>query len=143
MFKKILVPTDGSALSHKAIAGAIELASALGASIVGYCGAEDYPLSFAEYTLVDPEQFRRQALSGAERHLRHIADAAAAAGVACRTVAAECDTVWSGIIDTATSQGCDLIFMASHGRRGLSAALLGSETHKVLTHSKIPVLVYR
>ncbi|ANB17730.1 universal stress protein [Dokdonella koreensis] len=143
MFKKILVPTDGSALSHKAIAGAVELATALGAGLVGYCGAEAYALSFAEYTLVDPEQFRAQALAGAQRHANAVARAAAAAGVPCETAAAPCDTVWSGIIEAATAHGCDLILMASHGRRGLSAALLGSETQKVLTHSTIPVLVYR
>ncbi|MGH8631829.1 MAG: universal stress protein, partial [Burkholderiales bacterium] len=78
-----------------------------------------------------------------ERLTKDIAEMAARGGVACETLCLTNDHPWEGIIEAATTHGCDLIFMASHGRRGLSALLLGSETMKVLTHTKVPVLVYR
>ena len=144
MFKRILVPTDGSDLSEKAIAAAIDLAQTLKATVVGMTTLEPYSYSnLSEYrpeTLDDYEARMDQA--GAER-LGRIADAAARAGVPVETVSAKSFSPYEAIIDTAKTRNCDLIVMASHGRRGLNAVLLGSETQKVLTHSIIPVMVYR
>jgi nucleotide-binding universal stress UspA family protein len=144
MFKRILVPTDGSELSNKAIAAAIDLAKSLGASVVGMTTLEPYSYSnLSEYrpeTLDDYESRIDQI--GAER-LGRIADAAARAGVPVETVAAKSFSPFEAIIDTAKGKSCDLIIMASHGRRGLNAVLLGSETQKVLTHTSVPVMVYR
>ena len=144
MFKRILVPTDGSELSNKAIAAAIDLAKSLGATVVGMTTLEPYSYSnLSEYrpeTLDDYES--RMDQIGAER-LGRIADAAARAGVPVETVAAKSFSPFEAIIDTAKGRSCDLIIMASHGRRGLNAVLLGSETQKVLTHTSVPVMVYR
>jgi nucleotide-binding universal stress UspA family protein len=144
MFKRILVPTDGSELSNKAIGAAVDLAKMLKASLVGMTALEPYSYSnLSEYrpeTLEDYE--KRMDEVGAER-LGKIADAAARAGVAIETLALHTFSPYEAIIDAAAQKGCDLIVMASHGRRGLNAVLLGSETQKVLTHSKIPVMVYR
>jgi nucleotide-binding universal stress UspA family protein len=144
MFKRILVPTDGSDLSNKAIAAAIDLAKTLKATVVGMTTLEPYSYSnLSEYrpeTLDDYES--RMDQIGAER-LGRIADAAAQAGVPVETVSAKSFSPYEAIIDTAKGKGCDLIIMASHGRRGLNAVLLGSETQKVLTHTSIPVMVYR
>ncbi|MGB2817261.1 MAG: universal stress protein [Burkholderiaceae bacterium] len=144
MFKRILVPTDGSELSEKAIAAAIDLAQTLKATVVGMTTLEPYSYSnLSEYrpeTLDDYEA--RMDKAGAER-LGRIADAAARAGVPVETVSAKSFSPYEAIIDTAKNKNCDLIVMASHGRRGLNAVLLGSETQKVLTHSGIPVMVYR
>lgn len=144
MFKRILVPTDGSELSTKAIAAAVELARTLKAALVGMTTLEPYSYSnLSEYrpeTLDDYEARMDQA--GAER-LGKIANAAAQAGVPVETLAVKSFSPYEAIIDTAKAQNCDLIVMASHGRRGLNAVLLGSETQKVLTHTSIPVMVYR
>jgi len=144
MFKRILVPTDGSDLSDKAISAAVELAITLKASVVGMTTLEPYSYSnLSEYrpeTLDDYEARMEQV--GAER-LRKISTAATNAGLAVETVAVKSFSPYEAIIDTARNRGCDLIVMASHGRRGLNAVLLGSETQKVLTHTSIPVMVYR
>jgi nucleotide-binding universal stress UspA family protein len=144
MFKRILVPTDGSDLSNKAIAAAVGLARTMKASLVGMTALEPYSYSnLSEYrpeTLDDYEA--RMDQLGAER-LGRIADAAAKAGVPVETMAVKSFSPYEAIIDAAKDKGCDLIVMASHGRRGLNAVLLGSETQKVLTHSSIPVMVYR
>ena len=144
MFKRILVPTDGSELSNKAIAAAVDMAQTLKATLVGMTTLEPYSYSnLSEYrpeTLDDYEARMDQA--GAER-LGRIADAARQAGVPAETVSVKSFSPYEAIIDTAKSKNCDLIIMASHGRRGLNAVLLGSETQKVLTHSSIPVMVYR
>ena len=144
MFRRILVPTDGSELSDKAIAAAVDLARTLKANVIGMTTLEPYSYSnLSEYrpeTLDDYEGRMDQA--GAER-LGRIADAASRAGVPVETVAVKSFSPYEAIIDTAKERNCDLIVMASHGRRGLNAVLLGSETQKVLTHSRIPVMVYR
>ena len=144
MFKRILVPTDGSDLSNKAIAAAIDLAKTLKATVVGMTTLEPYSYSnLSEYrpeTLDDYEE--RMDKVGAER-LAKLADAAAQAGVPVETLTVKSFSPYEAIIDTAKGKGCDLIIMASHGRRGLNAVLLGSETQKVLTHTSIPVMVYR
>lgn len=147
MFKHILVPTDGSALSADAVSKATDFARETGARITFFYAKPDYPVAFyGEGALIDPttpEKFAEMAERQAGELLAAAEAAARNAGVACDTVSVTSDTPWEAIIKTASDQGCDLVFMASHGRRGLSGLLLGSETQKVLTHSKIPVLVYR
>ncbi|HRE18086.1 MAG TPA: universal stress protein [Rhodocyclaceae bacterium] len=147
MFKNILVPTDGSELSLQTAKRAISFARESGARITAFFAKPEYPVAyFGEGALIDPttpEQFAELAEAQARQFLGEIEKLCAEAGVACSTDAQTSDVPYEAIIAAADKAGCDLIFMASHGRRGLSAFLLGSETNKVLTHSKIPVLVYR
>lgn len=147
MFKHILVPTDGSALSDSTVARAVSFAKETGARITFFYSQPDFPMPiYGEGALIDPttpEQFAKSAASEAEAILSKARGAAEAAGVACDSDTAVNEVPYEAIIDAADRHGCDLIFMASHGRRGLSGLLLGSETQKVLTHSKVPVLVYR
>jgi nucleotide-binding universal stress UspA family protein len=144
MFKKILLPTDGSELSAKAIQGAIKMARELGAAVVGVTVVEPYSYStLSEYRPETLEAFEARNAQAAEQRLAPIVQAAKDANVPCETVTIKSFSPYEALIDTAKKHGCDVIFMASHGRRGLSAVLLGSETQKVLTHSTIPVLVYR
>jgi nucleotide-binding universal stress UspA family protein len=144
MFKKILLPTDGTELSGMAIEGGLEFAKALGASVVGVTVIEPYSYSnLSEYRPETLDDYEQRMLKAAAERLGKVADAAARAGIAVETVTVKSFSPYEAIIDTAKSTGCDVIFMASHGRKGLSAVLLGSETQKVLTHSTIPVMVYR
>ncbi len=144
MFKKILLPTDGSELSAKAVQGALKMASELGASLVGLTVVEPYSYSsLSEYRPESLEAFEARNAQAAEQRLASLVQGARDAKVPCETVTVKSFSPYEAIIDTAKRTGCDVIFMASHGRRGLSAVLLGSETQKVLTHSTIPVLVYR
>jgi nucleotide-binding universal stress UspA family protein len=133
MFRHILIPTDGSELTTRAILGGIALAKVVGAKVTGI-------------TVTVPSQIfadTKPTNAVAEKYLGQIKDAAAAAGVSCSVIHAEHEQPYQAIIDATKRNGCDLIVMASHGRRGVSAFMLGSETTKVLTHSTIPVLVYR
>lgn len=147
MFKHILVPTDGSQLSSDAVKRAIDFAKDSGARITFFFAKPDYPVAFyGEGALIDPttpEKFAEMANKQAADVLSDCTTIAAGAGVPCSTVSVTSDVPYEAIIDAADSTKCDLIFMASHGRRGISGLLLGSETQKVLTHSKVPVLVYR
>lgn len=147
MFKHILVPTDGSQLSTDTVKRAVAFAREAGARITFFFAKPDYPVAFyGEGALIDPttpEKFAEMADKQADEVLSACAKLAAEAGVECALVSATSDIPYEAIIDAADSAGCDLIFMASHGRRGISGLLLGSETQKVLTHSKVPVLVYR
>ena len=147
MFKHILVPTDGSALSDSTVARAVSFAKETGARITFFYSQPDFPMPiYGERALIDPttpEQFAKSAASEAEAILSKARGAAEAAGVACDSDTAVNEVPYEAIIDAADRHGCDLIFMASHGRRGIAGLLLGSETQKVLTHSKTPVLVYR
>ncbi len=147
MFTRILIPTDGSELSRSAVNAGIEFAKQINAKVVGFYATETYPIMvYGEYIPVEPispEEFRRLEEARAKTLLGYIESAAKNAGVQCTTECMESSQPYEGIIKVAQSQKCDLIFMASHGRRGLSALVLGSETNKVLTHSKVPVLVYR
>ena len=147
MFKHILVPTDGSSLSAKAAREAVALAKSLGAGVTGFYAAPNYSVQvygdFVPADFITPQEFARQTKRTGEQYLAVIQKAAAAAGVRCKTAQATSDTPWKAIIKAAHENKCDVIFMASHGRRGLAALLLGSETTKVLTHTKIPVLVHR
>lgn len=144
MFKKILLPTDGSDLSAKAVSGAVEMAAKLGAKLVGMTVIEPYSYSsLSEYRPESFEDYEARMEQAAKERLEKLEGAAKAAKVEIETVVAKSFSPYEAIIETATKNGCDVIFMASHGRRGLSAVLLGSETQKVLTHSTIPILVYR
>ena len=144
MIKRILLPTDGSELSSKAIAGAIELAATINASIVGITVVEPYSYSsLSEYRPESFDDYEARMDKAAKERLASLESAAKAAKVAVETMVVKSFSPYEAIIDAATKNGCDTIFMASHGRRGLNAVLLGSETQKVLTHSTIPVMVYR
>lgn len=147
MFKHILVPTDGSQLSQDAAKQAITFAREINAKITAFFAKPEYPVTyFGEGALVDPttpEKFSEISDKQASEVLGNIRQLCTEANVACDTLTATSDVPYEAIIEAATRSGCDLIFMASHGRKGISGLLLGSETNKVLTHSKIPVLVYR
>jgi nucleotide-binding universal stress UspA family protein len=145
MFKNILLPTDGSEVSEVAIRKGVEFAASIGARLTGfYVIPEFHVLSYRTGTMADTKSgFARDSKEHAERYLGRIRETAQAAGVACETTYATGDQPYAAIIKAAQDHGCDLILMASHGRRGVQAFLLGSETQKVLTHTKIPVLVLR
>lgn len=148
MYRHVLIPTDGSRLSVKAIKAAARLAKALGARLTGVYIIPPYvPPMYGEAVVyvpeVSPTHYKELSEKEAKKALSVVELQAKAAGVPCKTVSLTADQAWQGIIRTARSKKCDLIVMASHGRRGLSGLLLGSETMKVLTHSKTPVLVCR
>ncbi|MCB1964093.1 MAG: universal stress protein [Rhodocyclaceae bacterium] len=147
MFKHLLVPTDGSTLSEATVNRAISFAGEAGAKITFFYAQPDFPMPiYGEGALIDPttpEQFAQSAAQEAQRILDNARSKAEAAGVACDTDTTVNEIPYEAIIDAAERKGCDLIFMASHGRRGLASLLLGSETQKVLTHTRIPVLVFR
>jgi nucleotide-binding universal stress UspA family protein len=146
MYRKILLPTDGSALCESAAQKGIEFAKFAGASVVAFHAIP--ATSYLIYTEAGPsdvlaEQFEREAKMRGQQLVDSLENSAHQAGVPCETLLATNDHPWEGIIAAANQKGCDLIFMASHGRRGFTAMLLGSETARVLTHTKIPVMVYR
>ena len=146
MFKSILVPTDGAELSQRAVRTAVELAKVHEARITGIHVIPDYHLLIAYEGAFDPvteERIEEEAKTRAETYLAFVRKVAEDAGVACDTVCETSDHPHDAILKTASARKCDLIVMTSHGRKGLAAMLLGSETRKVLTHGKIPVLVVR
>jgi nucleotide-binding universal stress UspA family protein len=145
MYKSILIPTDGSELAAKAVQHGMAFAKEIGAKIT----VLTVTVPFHVFTL-DPqsvedtvEEYKKRVQADTAKLFGTVAKVANAAGAACETVQVEHEHPYRAIIDTAKSKGCDLIVMASHGRRGVSAIVLGSETVKVLTHTKIPVLVHR
>lgn len=145
MYKHILLPTDGSELAGKAVKNGIDFAKETNAKItVLTVSAPFHVFTFNTQAVEDTqEEYRKRMREHTSKTLQSVADAAKAAGVECETLHLEHEHPCQAIIDTAKGKGCDLIMMASHGRRGISAIVLGSETLKVLTHSKIPVLVHR
>ena len=146
MFKHILLPTDGSALAMKAVQAGITLAREMGASVTGYYAIEPAPHHLTEgYVRGErlAEELERRSHDIARRSMEEVSAAARAAGVPCDTVITETVPAYRGIVETASEKKCDAVFMASHGERGLTSLLIGSVTHKVLAHSKIPVLVFR
>lgn len=145
MYKHILIPTDGSELSKMALEEGVALAKALGARVtVVTVTAPFHVITVSPGMLTDtPERYKERVKALASQYLDVAKNIAAAAGVACEVVNIEHEHPYKAIIDTAQHRGCDAIQMASHGRRGVSAVLLGSETLKVLTHSIIPVIVCR
>ena len=148
MFKHILAATDGSRLSDKALDAAIGLARDLGARLTAFHATQDYPIMpFAEYATVagslSPAMWKADQEKRARRILAKVEAKARRAGVTCDTTFTVAVHPYEALLQSAKKARCDLIVMASHGRRGLQGVVLGSETNKVLTHGKLPVLVYR
>jgi len=144
MYKRILVPTDGSEITAKAVATAIELAALAKAELLAIAVKEPFPYSaISEMQPVPPQEFYDAQERIARQHAQSVIDAARKAGLACQAHTVEALHPWEAILEHAKEKGCDLIVMASHGRRGVAAVLLGSETQKVLTHGQLPVLVVR
>jgi nucleotide-binding universal stress UspA family protein len=145
VYKHILIPTDGSHLSEQAIRQGLRLAKVLGAKVTAITVFAPFHTIAIEPMMVTDtvEQYQRECDALGEKYLQVVKDAAKAADVPCEVIRVTHDHPYQAIIETATTRGCDLIFMASHGRRGMAALVLGSETTKVLTHTRIPVLVCR
>lgn len=145
MYDHILIPTDGSELGDKAVHHGIALAKVLGAHVTILRATPPPAPIVVEGVVIGlpPEEEQRQMLARVEEHLAKLQAEASSAGVACQWKRVEHDQPWRAIIDAVIELDATLIVMASHGRRGVSALLLGSETQKVLTHSTTPVLVYR
>jgi nucleotide-binding universal stress UspA family protein len=144
MFKRILVPTDGSEITMKAVDTSIELASSVGAQVYTISVKEPFPYSaISEMQPTPPQEFFDAQERIAAKRVQAVMDLCATAAVPCHAHTVEALHPWEAIIEHAKRLDCDLLVMASHGRRGVSALLLGSETQKVLTHSKIPVLIVR
>lgn len=145
MYTNILIPTDGSELAGKAVQHGIGLAKRVGAKAIVLTVLPPFHTFTTDAQMIEdtPAEYKARMQKRAAKVLGAVAHEAQAAGVACETVQVEHEHPFQAIIDTAGSKGCDLIVMASHGRHGISAIVLGSETVKVLTHCKIPVLVHR
>ena len=144
MYSNILVPTDGSDITAKAVQTAITLAKTLGARLTTISVKEPFPYSaISEMQPVPPQEFYDAQERIAASRVKAVVDAAAAQGLTCSGHTIEALHPWEAITDHAKTEACDLIVMASHGRRGVSALLLGSETQKVLTHSAVPILIVK
>lgn len=148
MFKHILIATDGSQLARKAETTGLTLAKELKAQVTAVTATEPWDAlsmaALAERGLPNPvADYEEAAAASANRILCGVTEKAKKISVACTTVYANDKHTAEGILETAKARGCDLIVMASHGRRGISRMLLGSQTHKVVTLSPIPVLVCR
>ena len=146
MFKHLLIPTDGSPLANKAAKAGIALAIKLGAKVTAYRALEELQLVYVDGYVFDQKTingFEEQARKSAQKQVDAIGRMAKAAGVPFASVVAKAHTPYEGIIAAAKKRKCDVIFMASHGRRGISRLIMGSVTQKVLSHSRIPVVVYR
>jgi nucleotide-binding universal stress UspA family protein len=145
MYKNILIPTDGSDLAGKAVQHGMAFAKEIGAKVTVLTVTVPFHVFTLDPQIVEDtaQQYQKRLQVDTAKLFDAVTKVANAAGVACETVKVEHEHPYQAIIDAAKSKGCDLIVMASHGRRGVSAIVLGSETVKVLTHSKIPVLVHR
>lgn len=147
MYKRILVATDGSDLSKTAVSSAIELAAAIGAELVALYVVPRYPVSYFEggitISVDDIARTEKQWSDKGQAVVDAVQEQARAQGVTAKAVVAQSDMVAESIMSAATKHGCDLVVMASHGRKGIKRVLLGSETQHVLTHSTVPVLVLR
>ena len=145
MFKHLLLPTDGSKLSEAAVLKGLRFAKECNAHVTGISVTPQFHVFTLNASMIEDtnQQFLAESQAQAEMHLAMLLKAATEEGVRCTTVIEVSDHPYEAIIRTAEKRGCDLILMASHGRRGVQGLLLGSETQKVLTHSRIPVLVYR
>jgi nucleotide-binding universal stress UspA family protein len=148
MYKHILVATDGSRLSVKGIKAGVRLAAALGAKVTGVCVIAPwripmYSEGVAYGIPVSPQQYKEAAEKAARKALAVVKIEAEAAGVPCATQVVTAEQPWAGILHVAKAKRCDLLSITSHGRGGLGGLLLGSETTRVLAHSKLPVLVTR
>jgi nucleotide-binding universal stress UspA family protein len=148
MYNHVLIPSDGSEVAEKAVTAGIEFARTIGARITAFTAMREYQLPghaelMSHKRVPSPWEHEERAKRDAQQILAAIAQRAAAAGVECDGDYALCDRPHEAIIDAAKKHNCDLILMASHGRKGLSALVHGSETGEVLSRSTIPTLVYR
>jgi nucleotide-binding universal stress UspA family protein len=145
MYKRILLPTDGSNASERAIDAGVAFAKELGAEVIGLTVTPEFHTFTFESEMLEhtPEVFAQHSQTRAQQLLDGIASVARDAGVGFSGEHAVSDSPYEAILATAAKHKCDLILMASHGRRGFKGLLLGSETQKVLVHSSIPVLVHR
>jgi len=145
MFKQILLPTDGSELSERAVLAGVSFAKDVGAQVVGFTALPDFRTFTADAEMLATTEDEYLATSEARgaRILATVENAARNAGVPCSSIVSRSSQPYEAILAAAREHGCDLIIMASHGRHGITGMLLGSETQKVLVHSAIPVLVYR
>jgi nucleotide-binding universal stress UspA family protein len=146
MYKHMLIPTDGSPLAEAAAIAGVRLAKLLGARVTGYCAVRALRQEFyGEHLERDPllAQLKREAMEAGERHVAVVEQAADELGVDFAPLVDAAEPVYQGILDAAHRQKCDLIFMPSHGRKGLKRLLLGSVTSQVLAHCDIALLVYR
>ncbi|MBG6074901.1 universal stress protein [Polaromonas sp. CG_9.11] len=147
MYQRILVATDGSDLSSTAVNSAIELAAAIGAELVALYVVPRYPVSYFEggitISVEDITRTEKQWSDKGQAVVDAVQEQARTQGVMAKAVVAQSDLVAESIMSAATKHGCDLVVMASHGRKGIKRVLLGSETQHVLTHSTVPVLVLR
>jgi nucleotide-binding universal stress UspA family protein len=147
MYRKILVATDGSTLSKKAVRSAIELAGAVGAELIALYVVPRYPVSYFEggvtVSTTDIARTEKQWAERGQAVVDAVRDAAMAEGVKAKAIVTKSDLIAESILASVKKNKCDLVVMASHGRRGLKRILLGSETQQVLTHSSVPVLVLR
>jgi nucleotide-binding universal stress UspA family protein len=144
MFKRILVPTDGSDITRKAVDTAVALAKSVNAKLYTLSVKEPFPYSaISEMQPTPPQEFFDAQERIAAARVKDVRQTAEQAGLQCDGHTVEALHPWEAVIEHANRNECDLIVMASHGRRGVTALLLGSETQKVLTHSKVPVLVVR
>jgi nucleotide-binding universal stress UspA family protein len=145
MYKRILVPTDGSALSKKAVRSAIELAASLDAELVAVHVIPRYPMSFFDggiaVSRADVDRLEKQWSDRAQQLVDDAQKAGASSGVKVKAMVVQSSAIADTILRVATKQKCDLIAMASHGRKGIKRILLGSETQQVLTQGHLPVLV--
>lgn len=147
MYQRILVATDGSDLSRTAVSSAIELAAAIGAELVALYVVPRYPVSYFEggisISVEDIARTEKQWSDKGQAVVDAVQAQAKAQGVTAKAVVAQSDLVAESIMAAASKHACDLVVMASHGRKGIKRVLLGSETQHVLTHSTVPVLVLR
>ncbi|MFA6229319.1 MAG: universal stress protein [Rhodanobacter sp.] len=143
MFQHILLPTDGSELSLRAVDTGLALAAKLGASVYAFHVVPPFPALtyFVDIIQANQEFYLKEAIERGEGYLKEVEQRAKAAGVACKSGHEIDGRPYAAIIAAATKQECDLIVMASHGWRGVDRLLLGSETHKVLVNGDVPVLV--
>ena len=144
MYQRILVPTDGSDVTSKAVDTAIHLAQKLGAQIETLSVKEPFPYSaISEIQPIAPQEYFEAQEQIARKRVQKVVDACSAASLGCEAFTQEAIHPWEAIVEHAKARDCDLIVMASHGRRGVRALLLGSETNRVLIHATVPVLVVR
>ncbi|WP_295645007.1 universal stress protein [uncultured Methylibium sp.] len=144
MYQRILVPTDGSDITAKAVATAITLARSLGAQVETMSVKDPFPYSaISEIQPIAPQEYFEAQERIARQRVDQVVATCREAGLDCPATTVEALHPWQAIVDHAKARGCDLIVMASHGRRGMSALLLGSETQRVLIHTTLPVLVVR
>lgn len=144
MFTRILIPTDGSDLANKAAKNALEMAKLQGASVVGVYVIDPFPyIGLGEASALGLQAYMEEVQVAAQNALTQIRAEAEALGVRYQGDTIERSATYEGILDTAEAEHCDLIVMGSHGRQGMKSLILGSVTQKVLTHSKLPVLVIK